>query len=216
MAITKTDTGKIVLSNAEYIHLTVWDSEDAVGKYTFSIKDIVGDTLNFTPEDNTINSIEGEFQDDPLHENIILGKYAFGADCIDFQSKILAAIFKWAKGTSGALYAPKGYKDIYATIEVGFRNEDVVVIAPKVKLNSKATLASLKTSAAMGNLAGTAYSAAVAYNGDTDMEESPIVIAPTKGDGADKYTVKIGNTSVAFTVGEGMDTAVEYPADATE
>ncbi len=216
MAITKTDTGKIVLSNAEYIHLTTWESEDEVGKYTFSIKDIVGDTLNFTPEDNTANSIEGEFQDDPLHENIILGKYAFGADCIDFQNKILEAIFKWAKGASGAMYAPKGYKDIYATIEVGFRNEDVVVIAPKVKLSSKATLASLKTSAAMGNLAGTAYSAAVAYNGDSDMEESPIVIAPTKPEGSDKYTVKIGNTAVAFTVGKGMDTAEEYPSDAGE
>lgn len=216
MAISKTDSGRIVLSNAEYVHLTICETEDSVGKYTFDITNIVGDTLNFTPDDNTTNAVESEFKDDPLFENTILGKYQFGADCIDFQNAILEGVFKWTKGASGAMYAPKGYKDIYAVIEVGFRNEDVVVIAPKVKLNSKATLASFKTGTGTGNLAGTAYSAAVAYNNDQNMEESPIVIAPTKGDGTDKYTVKIGGTNVAFTVGEGMDTAVEYPTDATE
>lgn len=212
MAITKTDTGRIVLSNAEYIHVTPWDSEDAIGKYTFDVTSIVGDTLNFTPDDNTSEEIASEFKDDPLIENVTLGKYQFGADCIDFQNKIMSGIFKWSTGTSGALYAPQGYKDAYATIEVGFRNEDVVVIAPKIRLNAKATLASMKTGTGTGNIAGTAYSAAVAYNGDTNMGESPLVIAPTgKTTEDDTYTIMIGTTKAQFTVGQGMDTAIEYP-----
>lgn len=212
MAITKTDTGRIVLSNAEYIHVTPWDSEDTIGKYTFDVTSIVGDTLNFTPDDNTSEEIASEFKDDPLIENVTLGKYQFGADCIDFQNKIMSGIFKWSTGTSGALYAPRGYKDAYATIEVGFRNEDVVVIAPKIRLNSKATLASMKTGTGTGNITGVAYSAAVAYNGDADMDESPLVIAPTgKVEGDNTYTIKIGTTTAQFTVGKGMDTAEAYP-----
>lgn len=212
MAISKTDTGRIVLSNAEYIHVTPWDSEDAIGKYTFDVTSIVGDTLNFTPDDNTSEEVASEFNDDPLIENVTLGKYQFGADCIDFQNKIMSGIFKWATGTSGALYAPQGYKDVYATIEVGFRNEDVVVIAPKIRLNAKATLASMKTGTGTGNITGTAYSAAVAYNGDTDMDKSPLVLAPTgKTDEDDTYTIMIGTTKAQFTVGKGMDTAEEYP-----
>lgn len=219
MAITKTDTGRIILSNAEYVHLTVWENEDTVGKYSLDITSIVGDTLNFTPEDNTVNTIDSEFKDDALYENTILGKYAFGADCIDFQNKILELVFKWDKGASGAMYAPNAYKDIYATIEVGFRNEDVVAIAPKVKLNSKATLASLKTSTGVGSLSGTAYSALVLYNGDTaysatnatGVKPSPIVIAPTGNEDGDKYTIQIGSgAATAFTVGMGMDAAQEY------
>lgn len=213
MAISKTDTGRIVLSNAEYIHVTPWDSEDKIGKYTFDVTSIVGDTLNFTPDDNTTEEIASEFKDDPLIETVTLGKYQFGADCIDFQNKIMSGIFKWSTGASGALYAPKGYKDAYATIEVGFRNEDIVVIAPKIRLNAKATLASMKTSTGIGNIAGTAYSATVAYNGDTNVEDSPMIIAPTgKTAGTDdKYTIQVGKDKVAFTVGEGMDTAEEYP-----
>lgn len=212
MAISKTDTGRIFLSNAEYIHITPWENEDTIGRYTFDVSSIVGDTLSFTPDDNTTEEIASEFKDDPLIENVTLGKYQFGADCIDFQNKIMSGIFKWDVGTSGALYAPQGYKDAYATVEVGFRNENVVVIAPKIRLNAKATLASMKTNTGTGNIAGTAYSATIAYNNDVTKGDSPLLIAPTgKTSGQkDTYTIQVGKEKVGFTVGEGMDTAVTY------
>ena len=167
MAILKTDTGRIVLANAEYVHITPWTNEDTIGADTIDVTNIVGDTLSFTPDDNTVNAKESEFKDDPLFENIVLGKYQFAATCIDFQNTVMEKIFGWKKDTKG-VYAPTGYKDLYATIEVGFRNEDVVVVAPKIKMNSKATIGTLKTGTAEGQLAGTAYAAKV-NNNDTTL-----------------------------------------------
>ena len=166
MAVIKTDTGRIVLANAEYVHITPWTDEDTIGTDTIDVSNIVGDTLSFTPDDNTVNAKESEFKDDPLFENIVLGKYQFAATCIDFQNSVMEKIYGWKKDTKG-VYAPTGYKDLYATIEVGFRNEDVVVVAPKIKMNSKATIGTLKTGTGEGMLAGTAYSAAVNGNNTT-------------------------------------------------
>lgn len=160
MAILRTDTGRIVLANAEYVHITPWTDEDTIGTETIDVSNIVGDTLSFTPDDNTVNAKESEFKDDPLFENIVLGKYQFAATCIDFQNIVMEKLYKWTKDTKG-VYAPTGYKDLYATVEVGIRNEDVVVVAPKIKMNSKATIGTMKTGTGEGMLAGTAYAAKV-------------------------------------------------------
>ena len=95
MAIQKTDSGRIVFSQAEYVHITPYIDEDTLGTDTYDIVNIVGDTLSFTPDDNTVNSKESEFKDDPLFENITLGKYQFAGTCIDFQNKVMEAIYGW-------------------------------------------------------------------------------------------------------------------------
>lgn len=203
MAIKKTDTGRVVLSNSDYIHVTPYVDEDTLGTQTYDIVDIVGDTLSFTPDDNTINAKESEFKDDPLFENVILGKYQFAATCIDFQNVVMTSIYGWEVDDDGNVYAPSGYKDAYALIEVGFRNEDVVVVAPKVKLNSKATIGTLKTGTGEGAIAGTAYSATV-----NDKTAPLAIVAAKKGeDGVPTatYTLKLGDTSSTFTVGAGVD-----------
>lgn len=202
--IIKTDTGRIVLAQADYIHVTPYESEDQIGTQTYDIVDIVGDTLSFTPDDNTINSKESEFKDDPLFENVTLGKYQFGATCIDFQNAVMEAIYGWDVDESGA-YAPTGYKDNYCLIEVGFKNEDVIVVAPKVKLNSKATLSTFKTGTGEGNLAGTAYSATI------NDKQSPLAFLVAEKDEAGvpaaTYTVKIGNKTTTFKAKAGIATA---------
>lgn len=203
--IVRTDTGRIVLAQADYIHVTPYVSEDEIGTTTYDIVDIVGDTLSFTPDDNTINSKESEFKDDPLFENVTLGKYQFGATCIDFQNAVMEAIYGWDVDESGA-YAPTGYKDNYCLIEVGFKNEDVIVVAPKVKLNSKATLSTFKTGTGEGNLAGTAYSATI------NSKQSPIAFLVANKDEetgvpATTYTVKIGSTTVSFKAKAGVQGA---------
>lgn len=203
MAITKTDTGKVVLANAAYIHVTPYVDEDTLGDTTYDIVDIVGDTLSFTPDDNTINAKDSEFKDDPLFENIMLGKYQFAATCIDFQNIVMTAIYGW-EADGDDVYAPTGYKDKFALIEVGFKNENVIVVAPKVKLNSKATLANLKTGTSEGAIAGTAYSANI------KNKVAPLAFLKA-GKGADgvatsTYTLKIGNTTYNFKASQGLTT----------
>ena len=199
MGVTKTNTGRIVCSNAAYVHITPWQNEDTIGAETFDIIDIVGDTLSFTPDDNTVNSKEAEFKDDPLFENITLGKYQFAGTCIDFQNVVMKAIYGWETDAAGNAYAPVGYTDKFATIEIGFRNEDVVVVAPKVKMNSKATFANFKTGSSEGTMAGTAYSDTIKAGTNTAKETSLAMLKSTSEAPA-TYTIKTKN----FKAGDGL------------
>lgn len=200
--IIKTDTGAIVLSQADYIHVTPYEDKDTLGAQTYNIVDIVADSLSFTPDDNSINSKESEFKDDPLFENVTLGKYQFAATCIDFQNAVMKAIYGWDTDAEGNAYAPTGYKDKYALVEIGFKNSDVVVVAPKVKLNAKATLSTFKTGSGEGQLAGTAYSATL------NDKETPIAFLAAKkdeeGEATATYAVKIGAKVTNFKANGGV------------
>ena len=195
-------TGRIVLSNAEYIHITPYVDSDNLGKQTYDIVDIVGDSLSFTPDDNTVNAKESEFSDQPVFENVILGKYQFAATCIDFQNDVMTQIYGWEADNNGNVYSPMGYKEKYALIEIGFRNTNVAVVAPKVKLNSKATIASLKTGTAEGAIAGTAYI------GEINGKKTPLGFIKverdeTSGVPKTEYIVKTGSVTHTFKVGAG-------------
>ena len=189
----RTDTGRIICSNAAYVHITPWENEDGFGAspVTYDIVDIVGDSLSFTPDDNTVNAKESEFKDDPLFENITLGKYQLAGTCIDFQNDVMKAIYGWEVDEQGNAYAPNGYKDRFATIEIGFRNEDVVLVAPKVKLNTKATFSTFKTGSSEGSLAGTAYSDALKVGDVT--KNTPLALLKSTDSSAAAYTVKTKN-----------------------
>lgn len=194
MAVTKLDSGRIVLSNAAYLHVTPYTDEDTIGTTTYDIVNIVGDTLSFTPDDNTVNEKPWEFGDAPLFENITLGKTQFAATCIDFQNDVMKVLFGW-KEIGGALAAPSTYKDLYAVVEVGFQNETTVLVVPKLKLNSKAVISTLKTGTGEGQLAGTAYSADITIGEATD--DSPMLFLPEE---VTTYTI----LEKTFTVGEGL------------
>lgn len=186
----RTDSGRIICSNAAYVHITPWENEDGFGAspVTYDVVDIVGDSLSFTPDDNTVNAKESEFKDDPLFENITLGKYQLAGTCIDFQNDVMKAIYGWEVDENGNAYAPNGYKDRFATIEIGFRNEDVVLVAPKVKLNTKATFSTFKTGSSEGSLAGTAYSDALKVGEVT--KDTPLALLKSTDSSAAAYTVK--------------------------
>ena len=189
----RTDSGRIICSNAAYVHITPWENEDGFGAspVTYDVVDIVGDSLSFTPDDNTVNAKESEFKDDPLFENITLGKYQLAGTCIDFQNDVMKAIYGWEVDEQGNAYAPNGYKDRFATIEIGFRNEDVVLVAPKVKLNTKAIFSTFKTGSSEGSLAGTAYSDALKVGEVT--KNTPLALLKSTGSSAAAYTVKTKN-----------------------
>ena len=189
----RTDSGRIICSNAAYVHITPWENEDGFGAspVTYDVVDIVGDSLSFTPDDNTVNAKESEFKDDPLFENITLGKYQLAGTCIDFQNDVMKAIYGWEVDENGNAYAPNGYKDRFATIEIGFRNEDVILVAPKVKLNTKATFSTFKTGSSEGSLAGTAYSDALKVGDVT--KNTPLALLKSTDSSAAAYTVKTKN-----------------------
>lgn len=192
------ESGRVVLSNADYMHVTPYlDGGDTIGNVTYDIVSIVGDTLSFTPDDNEVNEIAWEFGDTPLIENITLGKIQFAATCIDFQNDILKTMMGYEEGGSGTLYAPNAYKDVYAVMEIGFKNTDVKVVVPKLKINSKAVIGTMKTGTSEGQLAGTCYNASMKAGDDTE-KETPMAIL---GEKVANYTV--GNAS--FTVKEGVN-----------
>lgn len=207
MALKVVESGKIILSNADYLHVTPYENEDKIGTQTYDIVSIVGDTLSFTPDDNTVNSKEWEFGDTPLVENITLGKIQFAATCIDFQNDVLKTLMGWkTDDTKGVAYAPNSYKDLYAVLEVGFKNEDVVVVVPKLKLNAKAIISTMKTGTGEGMLAGTCYNANLSTDKDTDGAETPMAIIKNGTGENSTYTVDItGKGSATITIGGGTD-----------
>lgn len=199
MAITQLAGERIVLSNADYLIVTPYVNESTIGEVSYDIVDIVGDTLSFTPDDNNVNAKEWEFGDTPLFENITLGKIQFAATCVDFRNEIMEKIFGWSVGTSGSVYAPNGYKDLYAVVEVGFKNEDVAVVVPKLKLNSKSVVSTLKTGTGECQLAGTAYVAEMKVGSDNPVK-TPMAFVKR---GESEVTYTIGSESFKTGNGEG-------------
>lgn len=196
MAVSKLDSGRIVFSNAAYLHITPYTNEDTIGTTTYDLISIVGDTLGFTPDDNTVNSTEWEFGDSPLFEAVVLGSYQFAANCIDFQNEVMKNIFGWQEA-GAAVAAPDSYKEVYAVVEIGFKNEDTVVVAPKLKFNSKANISTLKTGTGVGELSGTAYSAGVTVGEEEGPVNTPLIFIPMS---ETNYTI---NTK-QFTIGGGV------------
>lgn len=159
---------RTVFANLAYIRITPWTSEDSgPSGNTYDVTEVVGDTTTVEQAENDSNVIEHEFSSQPLYENIQLGDKTFACESIDLQNEVLKGLFGWTVTDSGA-YAPVSYKPLYATIEMGFNSTDDVIVLPKVLLNSRAVIASMKTDASRANIGGTCYSAWV-DNTETDM-----------------------------------------------
>ncbi len=168
MAIAKVEDRR-VFSNLAYVRVTPWSSESSgPDKNTYDITEVVADTTSVEQADNDTNTLEHEFSSNPLFENITLGDKTFTCESIDLQDAVLKDLFGWqAVGTDGVA-APNAYNHLYATVELGFVNTDDIIILPKVLLNSRAVIASMKTDASRATISGTCYNAYV-DNVETDM-----------------------------------------------
>lgn len=159
-----------VFANLKHLYMTPWEVVGSVEKLsdtTYDIVDVVADTTSVEQAENEVNTLDHEFSNTPLYENVNLGDKTFTCESIDLQDDVLATLFGWTKGTDG-VYAPTSYKDLYVAIELGFNSTDDVVVLPKVKLNSRAVVASMKTDASRANITGTCYEAYIGEN-KTDM-----------------------------------------------
>lgn len=185
MANITIDTGKRVFANLKSILFTPWTSDSEVGTTTYDLVSIVGDTTSVEQADNTVNSIEHEFSSTPLYENVALGAKTFTCECIDFQNDVLKNLMGWTVEEGGDAFAPIAYKDLYCKIELQFNSTEDVVCLPKVKLNSKAILSTMKTDASRGTISGTCYSAYVKA-GQKEHETDEAIISKTN---AASYTV---------------------------
>lgn len=185
MANITIDTGKRVFANLKSILFTPWTSDSEVGTTTYDLVSIVGDTTSVEQADNTVNAIEHEFSSTPLYENVILGAKTFSCECIDFQNDVLKNLMGWTVEEGGDAFAPIAYKDLYCKIELQFNSTEDVVCLPKVKLNSKAILSTMKTDASRGTISGTCYSAYVKA-GQKEHETDEAIISKTN---AASYTV---------------------------
>lgn len=158
-----------VFSNLAYVRVTPWSSETSgPDKSTYDITEVVADTTSIEQADNDVNTIEHEFSSNPLYENIQLGDKTFTCESIDLQDAVLKDLFGWQAIGSDGVGAPNAYKHLYATVELGFVNSDDEIVLPKVLLNSKAVIASMKTDASRATISGTCYNAFV-DNVETDM-----------------------------------------------
>lgn len=169
---TVIDSGRRVFANLKYLYFTPWEDESTLGETTYDLVNIVGDTTSSEQDENEVNELPHEFSSEPLYENVTIGKKNFTTECIDFQNIVLRELFGWEADEEGNALAPTTYKDLYCKIEIGFNSTDDVIVLPKVKLNSRAVLASMKTDASRGNITGTCYSAYVTagtLKGWTDM-----------------------------------------------
>lgn len=166
------DANRRVFTNLKYMYVTPWTDEATLGSTTYNLVNVVGDTTSVEQEDNEVNELEHEFSSTPLYENVSLGNKTFTTEAIDFQDAVLKELFGWTTDGSGNAFAPTTYKDLYVVIELGFNSTEDIVVLPKVKLNSKAVLSSMKTDASRATITGTCYKAYVkagSMSAETDM-----------------------------------------------
>lgn len=160
MAVTATDTTAIKLGGVTQIILTPY-TDGSKGSTSYSLDNIVADTTSITQEEPTTNTVDCETRDEPIFENITLGRYTFTAESGDIQDIVLTNCFGFTKGASGSLYAPSTYKEIWAEIEVVFGDKGSLV-CPKVKMSGNIDASSLKTGMVRGVISGSCYSVSIA------------------------------------------------------
>lgn len=190
MATTILDSNRRVFTNLKAILFTPWTDETTLGTTTYDLVNIVGDSSSVEQADNNVNAIEHEFSSEPLYENITLGAKTFTTDCIDFQNDVLKNLFGWDVAEGGDAFAPITYKDLFCKIEMQFNSTEDIVVLPKVKLNSKVILSTMKTNVSKGTITGTCYSAYVKA-GTKENETDEAIISKTN---ASTYTVSSSPT----------------------
>lgn len=176
------DDGKEVFTNVkQFVAIPYTDlNGDTLGTEAYVFENLMADSVSFTPDDNTSNTKDGETKDEAIIENIVLGKCQFAATSLDMRPDILAKMMGWTQDdVNGVVYAPSTYKPLYACILVSFTSTDKMLVAPKVKINSKDVFSTLKTGSGEGQLAGTCYSANVTV-GDAPVKTPRFLLDTTK------------------------------------
>ena len=100
----------------------------------------------------------------PIINNIIAGSYTFATEIGDLQSDLLSDLLGFkVDATSKTAYAPDGYVEKFAKIEMVFQAGEKyrAVVIPKLQLSPTITLDSMSTTIGRIALGGTALTTEV-------------------------------------------------------
>ena len=167
MTVKKTGATARIISKPKAIVATILNNNGGVFTKgdTFIFEHVLKDSTKFSQDDPTKQTIENEVSDTAIKDVVTAGKYNFESTIEDIQPDLVCAMCGFVANTEKTkIFAPEGYKEIYAEIAVVLDGGDgkmVAEIAPKVQLNSKLILESLSSSLAGFSLAGTAYNTEV-------------------------------------------------------
>lgn len=168
-------TTRRVFTNLKSMKFTPWEGDALSTETVFDVTEIVGDTTSVEQEDSDRNEIPHEFRAEPLYETVDFGNKTFTTECIDMNNDVLSLLFGWDTDDAGNAFAPVNYTDKYCKIELAFNSTDDIIVLPKVRLDSRLTLASMKTDVSRGTIAGTCYSAYVKAGNKTKLTDMAVV-----------------------------------------
>ena len=176
MAATATGAKALKVYNPKYLYITPF--EGASKGTTYRIENVVRDTTTITQEDNEENRVDNEFVAEPIVNSVVAGSYTFATNVGDLQADILKNLAGFEVSASGKIYAPSGYKEVFAEIALVFETggKYVAAILPKVQLNTNVLIESLNSSVGQAEITGTGYNLTVTDGEET--YESPFYIDP--------------------------------------
>lgn len=172
MALTVTETRKdnanSIIYNPKFLYVTPY-VDGKPGTKTWQCMDIIRDSTTITQEDNTENPIENELSSTPIINNIQAGNYTFTTEIGDLQAELLKDLLGFTIGTDKNAYAPDGYVEKFARIDMVFQNGSkfTAVVLPKLQLSPTITLDSMSTSIGRIALSGSAQAVKFKYGSDT-------------------------------------------------
>lgn len=178
LTVNVLDDGKEVFTNVkQFAAIPYTDTNgETLGTDAYVFDNLEADTVSFTPDDNTTNTRDGETKDEPIIENVTLGSCQFSATSLDMRPEVLTSMMGWTQDeVNGITYAPSTYKPLYVCLLVSFTSTDKMLVAPRVKINSKDVFATLKTSSGEGQLSGTCYSANITV-GDNPVKTPRLLL----------------------------------------
>lgn len=163
--VKSTKATAIKLAKPKFIIVQPWESSVSKGAAdAYSFADVLKDSTSVTQEDPSTEEIENELSDDPIRSNVTLGTRTFSCTLEDIQKEILAKFGGFEIGTSGKVYAPASYSDIFAEVSIVLDaggGKYSAIVLPKVQINSKMLLESLSSSMLGVQIQGTCLTADV-------------------------------------------------------
>lgn len=181
MAMTNNalDKNKIMLYGLTELMLIPYDG-DALGTKSFTFDTLLADSVSLQQDENTTNQRDCETKSEPAIKNVTLGSWQFAATSLDLQGEILANFGGWVAGeTDTDVYlAPSAYKTLYAMAIMKFGSSDMCVVCPKIQIDARATLASLKTSSGECAISGTAIEGEITV--DSGKKKATVAFVPSE------------------------------------
>lgn len=201
----------VFLHKASHLYYTPWEYDTTnniwkPGANTYDIVEILADTIAIEQGDPTTDNIDWEFGDTPLLSSSTKGERTVTAACIDMSFDIMKNVFGWTVDASSIMASEAATGESYATICVMFHSTAApIVVMPKVSMNAKTTIGTLKTSTGQAELSGTAMSAYISY---TDNAAGTAHTANATTEFAFVKPVDGGTISICNTTPSGSITAV--------